>query len=153
MAEDDDNDAVLFRLAVRRYNWSVERVWDGQTAVDYLTGKGDYTNRTRYPLPDIVVLDVTIPRLSGIEVLEWRRTSPFAELPFYVWTGRLDLLSKCLDLGADGAQAKESDFETLVKCLEQVSVSLPTRLCNGAYFPISAQPGESQTPQNGQETI
>lgn len=127
LVEDDDNDADLFRLAVRRslLNCSIERVWDGETAVNYLTGKGDYANRERYPLPHVVITDTAMPRRTGLELLEWRRTSPFSKIPFVVWTGRPDLLSKCFELGADSGHVKGSSFEALLKCLEQVSGSGP----------------------------
>ena len=46
---------------------------DGEIAIDYLAGRGEYRDRSRSPIPDLVVLDLKLPRRSGLEVLEWLR--------------------------------------------------------------------------------
>lgn len=123
LVEDDNDDADLFAYAVRRVklDWSVQRVWNGQTAVDYFNGQGDYANRETYPLPNVVVMDARMPRRDGLELLDWRRTSSFLAIPFFVWTGRPDLISRCLELGADGAYLKEPNLDALIACLERLS--------------------------------
>ena len=74
-AEDEENDALLLRLTFERAGIAnaVEVVRDGQEAVDYLSGTGQYRDREKHPLPCLVLLDLNLPRLSGMEVLRWVR--------------------------------------------------------------------------------
>ena len=48
-------------------------VTDSQQALDYLSGMGQYANRTQYPLPFIVFLDLKLPFIDGFEILTWIR--------------------------------------------------------------------------------
>jgi CheY-like chemotaxis protein len=77
LAEDDENDFVLFSHALeqsaRANNLmiTVKLVRDGTEAIEYLAGEGKFADRVEYPFPDIVVLDLKMPRLSGLDVLAW----------------------------------------------------------------------------------
>jgi CheY-like chemotaxis protein len=51
-------------------------VTDGALALDYLSGNGSYTDRTAYPMPDVVFLDIKMPKRNGHEVLKWIRAQP-----------------------------------------------------------------------------
>ncbi|MDE3091961.1 MAG: response regulator, partial [Chloroflexota bacterium] len=62
-------------------------VQDGQQAMDYLAGQGEYADRARFPLPDLILLDLKMPRKTGFDVLEWRRTqAACARVPVIVVT-------------------------------------------------------------------
>ena len=77
-AEDDPDDVRILQLAFKRAK-SEERLWfvdDGEVAIAWLQGTGDYANREKHPLPDVLLLDLKMPRKSGFEVLEWVRKSP-----------------------------------------------------------------------------
>ena len=52
------------------------RVHNGKEVVEYLSGNGCYADRTKYPLPTLLLLDVKMPMKSGFDVLEWKRTQP-----------------------------------------------------------------------------
>ena len=53
-------------------------VEDGQEAINWLTGTGEYTDRDRFPLPDILILDLKMPVKGGFEVLQWmKEQSPY----------------------------------------------------------------------------
>ncbi len=78
LVEDDPNDVLLVQRAFRRAAIAnpLEVATDGEQAVAYLSGEGAFQDRERYPLPRLVLLDLKLPRLSGLEVLKWIRSHP-----------------------------------------------------------------------------
>jgi CheY-like chemotaxis protein len=77
LAEDNDDDLFLSKRALAKAGLApVFHVADGGQAMAYLAGRDGYSDRTRYPLPEIVLLDLKMPVFSGHEVLEWIRTQP-----------------------------------------------------------------------------
>lgn len=77
-AEDDENDAYFMRRVFKKAGLShaLHIVDNGQRAIEYLDGQGDYADRNRHPLPSLVLLDVKLPYLTGLEVLRWIRSRP-----------------------------------------------------------------------------
>lgn len=89
-AEDDPNDLELLRHVVAETGVEVnfQAADDGEQLIQYLRGEGKYSDREVYPLPDIVVLDLKMPRMNGFEVLQWLRQEPgFARIPAVVLSG------------------------------------------------------------------
>lgn len=78
MAEDDPTDAYFFQRAFKRAGLPVvlHFVRDGQEVIDYLQGEGQFADRTLHPLPQLLLLDLKMPRLDGFDVLEWVRRQP-----------------------------------------------------------------------------
>jgi len=78
LAEDNPDDVLIFQIAFRRalLPYDIYVVRDGQQVVDYITGIGQYSDRGKFPLPDILVLDLKMPIKSGFDVLEWLRDHP-----------------------------------------------------------------------------
>lgn len=78
LVEDSTADAMLIERALRKANITaaVHRVEDGEAACNYLAGSGAYADRTRHPLPTLVLLDNRLPKRSGLEVLRWMRSVP-----------------------------------------------------------------------------
>src|SRR5688500_2901230 len=78
LAEDDENDIELFRRALIKaeIHNPVEIVRDGEEAVAYLKGDGKFSDRVRYPLPSLMLLDLNMPRADGFQVLDWVRRQP-----------------------------------------------------------------------------
>jgi len=74
MVEDDRNDALLVQEVFGKGNHCLlKTVEDGHEAIEYLLGKGSYHNRQRNPLPDVILLDLKMPRIDGFEFLRWLR--------------------------------------------------------------------------------
>ena len=89
LVEDDPNDALLLERAFRKAGllYPLNVVTDGDQAVDFLEGAGKFKDRVRYPLPDIMLLDLKLPRRSGHEVLKWLRSRPgLRRLPVIILT-------------------------------------------------------------------
>jgi CheY-like chemotaxis protein len=94
LAEDSQNDIELFKHAVQRsaaenhVEIHLEITRDGAEAIDYLSGEGIFGDRAAYPFPDIVVLDLKMPRLSGLDVLKWlKRHEKYRRIPKILLSG------------------------------------------------------------------
>lgn len=89
LVEDNEDDAFFMKRALRDAGIAnpVRHVEDGQQAIDYLRGAGEFADRGEYPLPMVVFLDLKLPFKSGHEVLEWIRQQPqFSKLIVIVLT-------------------------------------------------------------------
>ena len=77
LAEDSENDVLLFKHAVEKsaaakgLKIRLEVTEDGGEAIEYLSGAGAFADRQKYPLPDLIVLDLKMPRFTGLDVLTW----------------------------------------------------------------------------------
>jgi CheY-like chemotaxis protein len=78
LVEDNEDDVFLMQRALKEAAISnpLRIVEDGQEAVDYLSGAAKFSDRSRYPLPAIIFLDLKLPLKSGHEVLTWIRSQP-----------------------------------------------------------------------------
>jgi CheY-like chemotaxis protein len=88
-AEDDENDVFFMERAFSKLKMrdALHVVPNGRTAIEYLDGAGAFANRTESPLPGIVLLDVKMPEMSGLEVLKWARERvAFRALPIVMFT-------------------------------------------------------------------
>ncbi len=87
--DDSSDDTLLLRRACRRagVKFLLQSVDDGDKAIAYLSGLEAYSDRTTYPIPTVLLLDLTMPTRSGFEVLEWLRKHPeHKDLPVAVFT-------------------------------------------------------------------
>jgi CheY-like chemotaxis protein len=78
VAHDNEDDVFLLRRAFGKAGLRnpVRVVRDGEQTLAYLRGEGEYADRARFPFPGLVLLDVKMPRLNGMEVLEAIRQNP-----------------------------------------------------------------------------
>jgi CheY-like chemotaxis protein len=124
-AEEEENDAFFLQRAFRQA--AVPNplivVPDGQAAIDYCSASGQYTNREEYPLPCLLLLDLNMPKKSGLEVLKWIRAQPsFCTLPVVVVTSSTqDVdLHRAYIQGANAylvKPAKPNDLIVMVKAI------------------------------------
>src|SRR4051812_35437595 len=119
LAEDREDDVVLIRRAFRQA-YVVNPLYvvqDGVEAISYLKGEGRFSNREEFPLPDLMLLDLKMPRLDGFEVLEWIRKQPgLSSLRVVVLTSSDELrdVNRAYKLGANSFMVKPVDFEDVV---------------------------------------
>src|SRR5712671_1513263 len=88
LAEDYDDDVALLQRAFQKVEVGrLEVVRNGDEAIEYLLGGGPYSDRERYPFPNVMLIDMKMPRRSGLEVLQWvRQREPIKGLPVIVLT-------------------------------------------------------------------
>lgn len=127
LVEDNEDDILFVRRAFRRAKLSnpLPVVEDGDAAVAYLSGEGDYSDRTRHPLPTLVLLDIKLPRRSGLEVLEWLRAQPgLRRIPVVVLTSSKESsdVDRAFDLGASGYLVKPVNFDGLLEMVRTIGV-------------------------------
>lgn len=125
LVEDDSNDILLIQRAFRQANLTnpMRIVEDGDQAVEYLSGQGDYSDRDKYPLPAIILLDLKLPRRSGLEVLEWIRQQPIVKrIPVVVLTCSRESadIDLAYDLGVNSYLVKPVRFQSLMGMVETI---------------------------------
>jgi CheY-like chemotaxis protein len=123
--EDDPNDVLLIGLAFRKSGIAagLHVVNDGEQAIQYLAGQGAYANRQTFPLPTFVLLDLKLPRRSGLEVLSWARgQEDLRRLPIVMLTSSNQQadVKKAYDLGINSFLVKPSALEDLTETVRRV---------------------------------
>jgi CheY-like chemotaxis protein len=124
-AEDEENDVFFLQRAFQLAGspHTLKAVPDGEQAIDYLAGKGDFADRGCHPLPALVLLDINMPKKSGLQVLEWIREQPqFKSLPVLMLTSssRQEDREQTRQMGADDYLLKPSRPAQLVELVNQI---------------------------------
>lgn len=112
IAEDSESDRILIELGFERskFPFSVHFVPDGVCATEYLEGNGPYSNRAEFPAPLVLLTDLKMPRMNGLELLAWiRKDSTWRNLPVIVVTGsnQAEDLRQAMELGANSYVVKD----------------------------------------------
>ena len=78
LVEDNEDDLFVMQRSLKLAEVAnpLQVVTDGQMALDYLSGTGEYGDRERHPIPSMIFLDLKLPYVSGFEVLDWMRLQP-----------------------------------------------------------------------------
>jgi CheY-like chemotaxis protein len=124
-AEDDPNDALFLREACRKATLPClfEVVADGELAIAYLQGTDQFSDRQRYPFPNLLLLDLKIPRKTGFEVLDWVRSQPNLNvLPVVIFTSSTHEgdMRRAYDKGANSFLVKPVIFEDLMETAKAI---------------------------------
>lgn len=123
--EDDANDVLLVQRALRKAAAATRifSVNDGDQAIAYLSGQPPFASREQYPLPNLVLLDLKMPRKSGLEVLQWlRERKEFRRVVVAIFTSSKhdQDISRAYELGANSYLVKPVGFDSLsetIKCV------------------------------------
>jgi len=127
LVEDNDQDEKLILRALRKVNLAnqVDVARDGQQALDYLFAEGEFAGRAGQSLPTVVLLDINLPRISGLDVLKRLRADPRTHLlPVVVLTSsdeEQDRLSSYED-GANSFVRKPLDFGEFAETVARMGV-------------------------------
>jgi CheY-like chemotaxis protein len=120
VADDNADDVFLLRQAFRRADATtrLEVVSDGIELFDYLEGRGRHADRATSPLPQAILMDLNMPRLTGFDVLaRLRREKQWRRLMVHVMTtsGRASDMQRVYDLGANSYVTKPTRMDDLVE--------------------------------------
>jgi CheY-like chemotaxis protein len=125
--EDEDDDIALIKRAFKKANIvnPLRFLNDGEQAINYLSGKAEFADRTTYPLPSLVLLDLKLPRKTGLEILEWRQTQPILRrIPVVVLTSSRQTvdLERAYDLGVNSYLVKPVEFNDLLEMIRALKL-------------------------------
>jgi CheY-like chemotaxis protein len=125
LAEDDSADVFLMKRALDKASVThpMNVVRDGDEAINYIRGHGQFADRKTHPFPSILLLDLNMPKKTGFEVLEWLRSqNEFKRLPVVILStsNQEHDVRKAYDLGANSYLTKPSTFDELVEMVKMV---------------------------------
>jgi CheY-like chemotaxis protein len=125
LVEDTSSDAALIRRGFDKINVLNPIVWvkNGQEALAYLSGLGQYGDRIQYPLPALILLDLDLPEMTGFELLQWKRTQPYIRrIPVVVLTidKATSAINAAYDLGANSYLVKPGDPEEIIRIVKSI---------------------------------
>lgn len=128
LAEDDSGDVLLMRRAMEKASVShpMNVVGDGEEAIQYIQGEGQFADRKTHPFPAILLLDLNMPKKSGFEVLEWIRSqAELKRLPVVILStsNQEQDVRKAYNLGANSYLTKPMNFNHLVDMMKVVEAN------------------------------
>jgi CheY-like chemotaxis protein len=122
--EDDVNDVFLLQHAMKKVGVTqpLQVARDGRQAMDYLKGTGKFADREKFPLPCLVLLDLKLPYVMGLDVLTWIRQQPGPPLVVVVLTasGQYEDIAAAYRLGANAYLVKPSEASRLEEIVRAV---------------------------------
>ncbi|MGB3516114.1 MAG: response regulator [Elainellaceae cyanobacterium] len=125
LVEDSSTDILFIQRAFQQANVAnpIRIVKDGDEAVDYLAGQNGYADRSRHPLPALILLDLKLPRRDGLEVLDWLKQQPgLRRIPVIVLTSsREDTdIDRAYDLGVSSYLVKPVKMDALNRLIDTI---------------------------------
>jgi CheY-like chemotaxis protein len=125
LVEDDPDDVLLTQIAFERARLAnpLGVVRDGEEAIAYLSGAGQYADRNKFPLPILLLLDLKMPRVNGFQVLEWLNKHPeLNTIPVAIMTASDDDpdVKRAFELGAHSYLVKPPDAIALLNLVKRL---------------------------------
>ena len=138
LVEDDENDVFFFQRALKKAGMfnPLQVAHDGQEAIDYLRGGGEFAERAQFPLPGLILLDLKLPFVMGLDVLKWIREQSGMALVVVLLTasGEDADIAAAYRLGANGFLVKPSEASKLEDMV---------RAINGFWLMQNTPPSDS----------
>jgi len=127
LVEDNPYDAELTLSALRQKNLAnnLEHVEDGAEALDFIYARGKFESRKGKPLPRLILLDLKMPKVNGIEVIEKLKADPLTKtIPIVVLTSSAEDpdIKRCYALGVNSYIVKPVDFEDFIAAIIDVGM-------------------------------
>jgi CheY-like chemotaxis protein len=144
--EDDPNDVFLLQHAMTKMGVAnpIQVASDGRQAIEYLEGTGKFADRKQFPLPCLVLLDLKLPYVMGLDILKWIRQQPGAPLVVVMLSasGEDADIAAAYRLGANAFLIKPSSaskLEEMVRSIKEFWLThntLPPEIYTEAAAPI-----------------
>ena len=127
LVEDDTDDAEMTIHALRKNNLAnkLTHLVDGEEALDFLFGRGKFTGRDNNLRPRLILLDLKMPKIDGMEVLERVKSHEITKkIPVVILTSSKEDpdVSRCYKLGANGYIVKPVEFEGFTKAVTELGM-------------------------------
>ncbi|RMD94794.1 MAG: response regulator [Calditrichaeota bacterium] len=136
LAEDDEGHAILIKDALSENGLlnQIDHVHDGQEALDYLYGRNGFEDKGLAAKPDIILLDINMPRVDGLEVLERiKKDDNLKNIPVIMLTTTNNQreIDRSYKLGANSYITKPVEFDDFIEKITKLGmfleiVALPT---------------------------
>ncbi len=115
LIEDDENDVQFLKRALRSRDIKnrIRSVADGEEALDYIFHRGQYSDVNLYPMPGLVLLDLNIPKLDGVDILRIvKKDSRLKTIPIIVLStsSQKEDIRNCYKVGVNSYVVKPTDF-------------------------------------------
>jgi CheY-like chemotaxis protein len=126
VVEDDESDYHFIEMALKETPRPTRVSWvsSGAAGIEYLAGDERYRDRTQWPVPDVVVVDLNMPGLGGFDVLQWMRAHPLHRgTPVLVISSSESPgdIEKAYRLGANSYFVKPQRFEDFVSLFQHIA--------------------------------
>jgi CheY-like chemotaxis protein len=130
LVEDNPDHAELVRRGFEKFPAAnfLHHVEDGEAALDYVFGRGIYADRLRFPVPDLMLLDLRLPRVDGLEVLRHVKSHPTLQaMPVVVLTtsDAEGDVARAFDFHANSFVTKPVDFDRLSQLVRELGFHGP----------------------------
>jgi CheY-like chemotaxis protein len=127
LVEDNPTDAELTIEALKENNFANKLVWvkDGEQALDFLFGRGEYADRGNGKPPKVVMLDLRLPKVDGLEVLRTMKSDPLTEMiPVVVLTSSKEDrdVAESYKLGVNSFISKPIEFDAFAQVVAQLGM-------------------------------
>ncbi len=125
LVEDNEDDRFFMLRALKEADIPnpVQVLRTGREAMDYLAGLGEFSDRDRYPLPFLLLLDLKLPEMNGFDILRWVRGHPSLNLLTTIVltnSGEAKDIIRSYELGANSFLVKPSGVDKLLEMVNSL---------------------------------
>jgi CheY-like chemotaxis protein len=148
LVEDEQNDVLFTTMALKRAGVTnpIYVVRDGREALAYFSSTGEFSNRQEYPLPYLVLLDLKLPYVMGLEVLKWLRARPEFDCTVVIVltaSTQIEDMQTAYHLGANAFLVKPSGMDKLEVMAQAIKDFWLTQNQMVSHFSQSAENGQA----------